>query len=254
MQINNIDKWNLLNSNYATKHEYLKQFSDTLNFKNINKPVTVSISPEGLRALHGQKLKGSVNISKRQEEEKILSKLSYNPSDEHLWAIRGDVTNALAALKEHQKNYTLDDILSIRLEAYANQYTSLQKAYADGTREIWVCEGFDQNNEFLYHQVTQEEDFEYLDAGFTRIKNEFVSLLASKKNDIKIREIFYGERIELHIPGNYQEKMTDILDRTISEYKEKKMTGTHTNITQILQKCFNEDTSFAETMRKLYDI
>lgn len=254
MQVNSIDKWNLLDYENTKKHEQLQRVTDHSALNNDNKSVTVSISQEGLRILHGTKLHGSVDMAKRRELEEIFPKLSYNPADEHLWAVRSKVTDALTALKEQKENYTLDDILSIRLEAYANQYNNLQKAYADGTREVWISDGIDENGEFKFHQVTEEEDFSYLDAGFDRMKREMVSSLAFKENDIKIKEIFYGEHIDINLPNDYQQKMMDILNKTIAEYKEQKNAGENANITKIVQKFFNDDKSFASVMRQLYNI
>lgn len=254
MQVNKFDKWDLLNYEHAVKTEELKRVSDVPEYKKLDKAVTVSISQEGLRALHGQKLHGAVDMSKRREEEQIFKKLSYNPADEHLWALRGEVTDALTALKEKQDDYSLDDILSIRFEAYANQYDALKKAYAEGTRDVWVCDGLDENGELKYHQLTEEEDLACLEEGFAKMQRGIINTLGVKKQAIKIKEVFYNEHIDIDVPENYQEKMMDILERTVAKYKELKENGEDASITKIIQKYFNEDRVFANAMRELYGV
>lgn len=253
MQINGFDKWNLLEYANTIKHEQLSRVSDHPDWKSENKSVTLSISEEGLRALHGTKLPGAVNVEKMKQMEEILPKLSYNPSDEHLWAIRGKVSDAMSILKEEKENYTLDDMILIRLDAYASEYNGLEKAYAAGTRDIWISDGIDEDGDFKFHQVTEEEDFEYLKEGFERMKKEIVSTLAIKENEIRFKEYVYHEDADIDLPVNYQDKMMNILDQTINEYNEQKSQGINANITKIFNQYFNEDSSFANVMRQLYN-
>ena len=253
MQINGFDKWNLLEYAKTIKQEPLSRVTDHPDWKAENKSVTLSISEEGLRALHGTKLPGAVDVEKVKQMEEILPKLSYNPADEHLWAMRGKVTDAMTVLKEQKENYSLDDMISIRLDAYASEYSNLQKAYANGTREVWITDGFDNDGGFKFHQVTEEEDFAYLKEGFERMKKEIVSTLAIKENEIRFREYVYREDVDINLPTNFQEKMMNILNQTIAEYNEQKSNGKNADITKIFQQLFNKDTSFANVMCQLYN-
>ena len=254
MQINGFDKWNLLEYAKTVKQEPLTRVSDLPDWKAESKSVTLSISEEGLRALHGTKLHGAVDVEKAKQMQEILPKLSYNPADEHLWAIRGKASDAMDILKQQNPNYTFDDMVSVRLDAYASEYDSLKKAYEVGTREVWITDGFDEDGDFKFHQVTKEEDFEYLEDGFERMKKEIVSTLAIKENEIRFREYVYHEDFDIELPVHYQDKMMNILGQTISEYSKQKNEGIDANITQIFNQYFNEDRTFAKTMRQLYKI
>lgn len=254
MQINGFDKWNLFEYAKTVKQEPLMRVCDLPDWKAENKSVTLSISKEGLRALHGTKLPGAVDVEKAKQMQEILPKLSYNPADEHLWSMRGKVSDAMIVLKEQKENYTLDDMISIRFDAFASEYSGLEKAYADGTRDIWITDGFDEDGDFKFHQVTKEEDFKYLEEGFERMKKEIVSTLAIKENEIRFREYVYHEDVGIDLPADYQDQMMRILDQTINEYNNQKSKGTAANITQIFNQCFNEDTLFANIMRHLYKI
>lgn len=105
MQINGFDKWNLLEYAKTVKQEPLTRVCDLPDWKAENKSVTLSISEEGLRALHGTKLPGSVDVEKVKKMQEILPKLSYNPADEHLWEMRGKVSDEMELLKEQKPDY-----------------------------------------------------------------------------------------------------------------------------------------------------
>lgn len=254
MQIQGIDKWNLLDYAKTIQHQEMQRVSENPEWKDANKTVTVSISNEGLRALHGQKLKGSVDVEEMKRMEEILPKLSYNPADEHLWGMRNGITNELNVIKEQKGQYTMDEMLSVRMGAYADAYEALEKAYADGTRDVWVSDGIDENGKLQFHQVTKEEDFAYLDAGFERMKKEIVSIFSGRENIKNIKEIFYGERIDIELPEDYEERISNILDRTIAEYKALKEDGEDADMSQLVQRFFYQDRTFAEAMQQLYDV
>lgn len=248
------DKWNLLDYAKSIKNEEMQRITAYPAWKDTDKPVTLSISEEGLRALHGQKLKGAVDVEELKRMEEILPKLSYNPADEHLWDMRNGITNDLNTIKEQKGSYTMDEMLSVRMGAYADAYEALERAYADGTRDVWVSDGIDENGNLKYHQVTTEEDFAYLDTGFERMKREIVGIFAGRENLRNIKEIFYGERIEIEVPEDYEERLSHILDKTIAEYKALKENGKDANMSQLVRQFFYQDKKFAEVMQQLYDV
>lgn len=253
MNIQSIDRWNLLAYDKAIDHDELQRMANHPKLKN-NKRDTISFSTEGMEALHGQKLHGAVDVEAMKRMHEILPKLKYNPSDDFLWAMRDDISTELQQIKEEKGSYTLDDIYSIRLNAYAKQYNALKEAYAEGTREIYVNDGIDENDNFKFHKVTQEEDFVYLDKAFERIKENMLFSLTSKEFMLEIKEKFGGEKIEIDLPRNYKEKMQNIVDETVTTYKELKNQGQDVNITRLFQQFFNKDKQFADIMRKLYEI
>lgn len=253
MNIKSMDRWNLLAYDKAIHHDGLQRMTNHPKMKNAKRD-TISFSTEGMEALHGQKLHGAVDIEAMKRRHEILPKLKYNPSDDFLWAMRDDISTELQQIKEEKGSYTLDDIYSIRLNAYAKQYNVLKEAYAEGTREIYVNDGIDENDNFKFHKVTQEEDFVYLDKAFERIKENMLFSLTSKEIILEIKEKFGGEKIEIDLPRNYKEKMQSIVDETVITYKELKIQGQDVNITRLFQQFFNKDKQFADIMRKLYEI
>ena len=168
--------------------------------------------------------------------------------------MRNGITNDLNAIKKQKGSYTMDEMLSVRMGAYADAYEALERAYADGTRDVWVSDGIDENGNLKYHQVTKEEDFAYLDTGFERMKREIVGIFAGRENLRNIKEIFYGERIEIELPEDYEERLSHILDKTIAEYKVLKKDGKDANMSQLVQQFFYQDKKFAEVMQQLYDV
>ncbi len=255
MNIQQIDRWNLLAYDNFVHYEDMKRISEHPKMKELAKGKdSVIFSKEGLEALHGQKLHGAVDVEAMKRMHEILPKLKYNPSDDFLWAMRDDISTELQQIKEEKGSYTLDDIYSIRLNAYAKQYNALKEAYAEGTREIYVNDGVDENDNFKFHKVTQEEDFAYLDKAFERIKENMLFSLTSKEIILEIKEKFGGEKIEIDLPKNYKEKIQSILDETVTTYKELKNQEEDVDITQLFHQFFGKDKAFADIMRKLYAI
>lgn len=254
MQVNSIDKWNLLDYKNTKKHEQLQRVTDHSAWNNDNKSVTVSISEEGLRALHGQKLRGAVDTEEMKRMEEIIPKLSINPEDEFYWALRNDMSQALEAIKEQKGSYDLDDLLSIRMEAYANQYNSLLQSYENGTRDIYVCDGEDENGKLQYHQVTMEEDIAYLDAAFSRIAESMAFSARSKEILMEINEKFGGQQIDLELPEDYEDKLVDILESAMQKYKAMKNNEEKVSASNLVIQFLNRDTEFAEVMRQLFKV
>lgn len=56
-----------------------------------------------------------------------------------------------------------EDFAKNALSAYADMYDEIKRSYADGTREIYIA---DENAEFGYRKVTEEEEIAALDAAF----------------------------------------------------------------------------------------
>ena len=124
---NNI--WNLLEQAAASKGEDRKQIRDVvpeLNGRQI-KTDSLELSREGMAALR----------------EKVQSMPGHMDVEE---------------IKQSKGNYTLDDLISIRMDAYTRQYDALQKSHEDGSRDIYISDGIDENGKLQYHKVSQEEE------------------------------------------------------------------------------------------------
>ena len=92
---------------------------------------SLELSKEGMAALRGrvQSMPGRIDMEEMMQMREILPKLKLNPEDDFYWAMREDMQNSLDAIKQSKGNYTLDDLISIRMDAYTRQYNALQKSY-----------------------------------------------------------------------------------------------------------------------------
>ena len=91
-------------------------------------------------------------------------------------------------------SYTLDDLISIRMDAYTRQYDALQRSHEDGSRDIYISDGIDENGKLQYHKVSQEEDVAFLNDAFDRIADSLGFTAKSKEIKWKINEQFGGQK------------------------------------------------------------
>lgn len=216
---------------------------------------SVTFSKEGMAALREkvQSMPGHIDVREMMELEEIMPKLRTNPSDDFLWAMRSDIQNSLNTIKQSNGSYTFDDLISIRMEAYAKQYDGLQKSYANGSRDIYVSDGIDENGKWQYHKVTQEEDLTYLNKAFQRIADGMAFSAESQELSWQIKEKFGGEKaLSVSLPEGYGERLSGILQRAAATYAEEKSKRNDVDATDLALKYLNEDKKFVDAMRKLF--
>ena len=252
MKIQGFDKWNLFSYSNSKQGEQMQRLAEHPKMKELE-GVTVTFSKEGISALHGQQLKGAVDVEEMKRMEEILPKLSMNPSDEFYWAMREDMSKSMQAIKENKGNYGFDDLLSVRMAAYANQYDSLVQAHEDGSRDVYVCDGEDENGKLQFHKLSIEEDIACLDAAFSRIAESLVYSARAQEATLEINERFGGKQNDIELPENYEGKLKDIFESAMQKYKDSKSEGEYINASALVLQFFNQDTEFAGVMRQLYE-
>ena len=154
--------WNLLEQPAVSKGEDRKQIKDVvpeLKGRQI-KTDSLELSREGMAALREkvQSMPGHIDVEEIKQMKEILPKLKMNPEDDFYWAMRNDMQSSLDANKQSKGSYTLEDLISIRMDAYTRQYDALQKSHEDGSRDIYISDGIDENGKLQYHKVSQEEE------------------------------------------------------------------------------------------------
>ena len=176
-----------------------------------------------------------------------------NPEDDFYWAMRNDMQSSLDAIKQSKGNYTLDDLISIRMDAYKRQYDALQKSYEDGSRDIYISDGIDENGKLQYHKVSQEEDVAFLNDAFDRIADSLGFTAKSKEIQWKINEQFGGQKApDLSLPEGYEAKLTGTLKKAAATYAEQRKNGNYVNATKQALKYLNEDAAFSSAMHQLF--
>lgn len=257
MNIQSINNWNLLEQPQTVRGEDMKQIKEAVpELKDRQIRVdTAEFSKEGMEALRRQvqSMPGHIDVEEIMRMKEILPKLKMNPEDDFTWAMREEMQNSLNAVKESSGTYTLDDLITIRMEAYQKQYDALQKSYDDGTRDIYVSDGIDENGNLKYHQVTREEDMEYLNKAFDRIADSLMFSAKSQEIQWQINEKFGKQKAPLEsLPQGYGEKLSGILKHAADVYAEQKDQGIRVNAASAALKYLNEDAEFSKAMHVLF--
>ena len=254
---NSFDIWNLLDWSTVNNGEKSKQMQDAvpeLKGRKIRID-SLELSKEGMAALRGrvQSMPGRIDMEEMMQMREILPKLKLNPEDDFYWAMREDMQNSLDAIKQSKGNYTLDDMISIRMDAYTRQYNALQKSYEDDSRDIYICDGSNAEGKLQYHKVSKGEDVTFLNQAFDRIADSLGFTANGCESQLKINELFGGQKApELSLPDNYEEKLSGIMKKAAATYAEQKKNGNNVNATNLALKYLNEDADFSDVMHQLF--
>lgn len=254
---NSFDIWNLLDQPTVNNGEKSKQMQDAvpeLKGRKIRID-SLELSKEGMAALRGkvQSMPGRIDMEEMMQMREILPKLKLNPEDDLYWAMREDMQNSLDAIKQSKGNYTLDDLISIRMDAYTRQYNALQKSYEDDSRDIYICDGSNAEGKLQYHKVSKGEDVTFLNQAFDRIADSLGFTANGCESQLKINELFGGQKApELSLPDNYEEKLSGIMKKAAATYAEQKKNGNNVNATNLALKYLNEDADFSNVMHQLF--
>lgn len=253
---NSFDIWNLLEQPTVNNGEKSKQMQyavPELKGQKI-KTDSLELSKEGMAALREkvQSMPGRIDMEEMMQMREILPKLKLNPEDDFYWAMREDMQNSLDAIKQSRGRYTLDDLISIRMDAYSRQYNALQKSYEDGSRDIYICDGSNSDGKLQYHKVSKE-DVTFLNQAFDRIADSLGFTANGCESQLKINELFGGQKTpNLSLPDNYEEKLSSILKKAAAAYAEQKKNGSHVNATNLALKYLNQDAGFSNAMHQLF--
>lgn len=150
------------------------RFCDTEAGKNMP-AVTVNISPEGLRALHGTKLPGSYDVNALNEERRYESE--HIPVESYYTRISREYGEGVEKLRTENpdRKVTITDKENALLNTFKSIADEISAGYADGTRVRFVL---DQESEDGYRKISKDEELVILQQEF----GEFVDARFGKKH------------------------------------------------------------------------
>lgn len=137
------------------------RYNETEVGKN-NPVVKVNISKEGLRALHGSKLPGSVDI--KAEQERIRFASNHQPTESYYTRMSREMNNALEQKREENNgNLTIEDRENAIMNSFKSIADEIVSGYDNGTRIRFVE---DSDSEDGYRRLTKEDELEILQKEF----------------------------------------------------------------------------------------
>ena len=150
------------------------RFCDTEAGKNIP-AIKVNISEEGLRALHGSKMKGSVDIQKQTEELKYISE--HQPVESFTNRLSRVMQNSFVQFIEDNsdKKLTIEKKGEILLEEFRGICDEITSGYEEGNRVRFIS---DDSTEDGYRKLSKEDELSILLSEFS----DFVELRFGKEH------------------------------------------------------------------------
>ncbi len=138
------------------------RFCDTEAGKNMP-AIKLSISEEGLRALHGTKLKGSIDI--KAEQEKIRFYSEHQPIDSFQNQLSKGMQEGLAKLKAENpnKSITMSDKENALMNSFKSIADEIVAGYDAGTRVRFVQ---DSKSEDGYRKLSKTDELMLLKQEF----------------------------------------------------------------------------------------
>ena len=139
------------------------RFCDTEAGKNIP-AIKVNISEEGLRALHGSKMKGSVDIQKQTEEMKYI--LEHQPVESFTNRLSRVMQNSFVQFIEDNsdKKLTIEKKGEILLEEFRGICDEITSGYEEGNRVRFIS---DDSTEDGYRKLSKEDELSILSNEFS---------------------------------------------------------------------------------------
>ena len=136
-------------------------FKDTEAGKNMP-AVKVNISAEGLRALHGTKLPGSIDIKAEQERMRYASE--HQPVESYYTHMSREMNNALEQKREENNgNLTIEDRENAIMNSFKSIADEIVKGYENGSRVRFVE---DPDSEDGYRRLTRDDELAILQKEF----------------------------------------------------------------------------------------
>ena len=256
MNVTNINGFSFEgNLKFLNEPVRVKDVTPQLQDKEIS--VKIDISKEGMEALRKevQAMPGHIDFEKQKKLREILPKLQMDPVGEHYEKMNAYSSDALAKIKEHNKDYGLDELFAVKMEGYVKQYRNTILGHEDGSRDIYVQESLEE-----FRKVDLEEDLEYLSQAFERSARS-VSMFASvQEQRWQIRHVFHGEpELPIELSDDYQDRIVQMFTKAgeefaqkyedISDVSESKMVA---DAKAIASRILREDKEFYESMKILF--
>lgn len=204
------------------------RFCDTEAGKNIP-AIKVNISEEGLRALHGSKMKGSVDIQKQTEELKYISE--HQPVESFTNRLSRAMQGGFVQFIEDKSdgNLTIEKKGEILLKEFREICDEITSGYEEGNRVRFIA---DDTTDDGYRKLSKEDELSILLSEFS----DFVEYRFGKEhqqrsikeanalNDLqKIKqELGYGD-IKYYkpeyIPDGFVENLIKVANQYIDSQK-----------------------------------
>lgn len=139
------------------------RFCDTEAGKNIP-AIKVNISEEGLRALHGSKMKGSVDIQKQTEELRYISE--HQPVESFTNRLSRVMQDGFVQFTEDSsdENLTIQKKADILLDEFRGICDEITSGYEEGNRVRFVE---DSTTEDGYRKLSKEDELSILLSEFS---------------------------------------------------------------------------------------
>lgn len=192
------------------------KFSETEAGKNVP-VIKVNISEEGLRALHGSKLKGGVDIQKQMEELLYISE--HQPVESFATRLSRVMQNSYlqVAKKSSSDNITIQKKAEILLDEFREICDEITFGHEEGSRVRFIEDSITEDG---YRRLSKDDELSILLSEFSN----FVESRFGKKHQeesVKVakaitdmqrikQELGYGENRHYepeHIPNSFVEKL-----------------------------------------------
>lgn len=199
------------------------KFCDTEVCKNVP-AIKVNISEEGLRALHGSKMKGSVDIQKQTEEMRYISE--HQPVESFTNRLSRVMQNSYVQLSESgsDENLTIQKKAEILLNEFRVICDEITSGYEEGNRVRFIE---DSTTEDGYRKLSKEDELsivlsefgDFVEWRFGKEHQERSIKEANAINDMqKVKqELGYGE-IKYYEPEYIPDDFVENLLKAANQY------------------------------------
>ena len=199
------------------------RFCDTEAGKNIP-AIKVNISEEGLRALHGSKMKGSVDIQKQTEELKYISE--HQPVESFTNRLSRVMQNSFVQFIEDNSDekLTIEKKGEILLEEFRGICDEITSVYDGGNRVRFIE---DSTTEDGYRKLSKEDELSillsefcnFIEGRFGKEHQEESEKVAKIVNDLqKVKQEMGRGDIRYYEPEYIPSDFVEKLLKAASEY------------------------------------
>ena len=204
---------------------------------------------------------GAIDYEEMMRMREILPKLQMDPAGSHYQEMLQIRQETMDGIKAAKQAYDLQDVAGAWMKAYALTYDKLAKSYDDGSRDVYISQGVDEDNKFIFHQVTEQEDVDYLNQAFARAAGAPGTLAEIQEQRWRIRHLFHGEEeLGITLPENYGEKIAEMMEKARAEFVENYEAGAYKDSGSMVagaislgNKYLTEDEDFFKTMKRLFE-
>lgn len=199
------------------------QFCDTEVVKNVP-VIKINISEEGLRALHGSKLKGSVDLEKYMEEISFISE--HQPIESFTNRLSRVMQNSYLQIVDNNSDegISIQKKADVLLGEFKSICDEIVSGYEDGSRARFIEDSTSADG---YRKLTKDDELSIVLSEF----EEFVEKRFGKQHQeesVKVTEIVNGlqkvkqemgcEDIRYYEPEYIPSDFVEKLLKTASEY------------------------------------